>query len=80
MIELDRDRKNAAVIQLQGYFRDELGQEIGQFEAEFLLDFFIVKIGPQLYNQGLQDAQAALSARIEDIRYAIDELEKPAQS
>lgn len=65
---------------IQRYFEDELDQDIGQFEAEFLLDFFAKEIGPQFYNQGLQDAQAVLSSRIDDIQDAIAEIEKPPPS
>ena len=80
IIEFDSDRKSIVVHKIQRYFKDELQQEIGQFDAEFLLDFFAREIGPQFYNQGLQDAQAVLSARIDDLQDAISEIEKPPPS
>lgn len=80
IIEFDNDRKSIVVHKIQRYFEDELQQEIGQFDAEFLLDFFAREIGPQFYNQGLQDAQAVLSARIDDLQDAISEIEKPPPS
>lgn len=80
VIDFDSDRKSVVVHKIQRYFEDELDQDIGQFEAEFLLDFFAKEIGPQFYNQGLQDAQAVLSSRIDDIQDAIAEIEKPPPS
>lgn len=66
-----------AVQKIQGYFQDELEQDIGQFEAEFLLDFLAQEIGPLFYNRGLYDARAVLESHLENISEAIYELEKP---
>ena len=62
---------------IQRYFREELDQEIGQFDAQFLLDFFSEKIGPCYYNRGLLDARAVLETRLESLSAAIEEIEKP---
>ena len=62
---------------LQGYFQSELDYELGQFDAGFLLDFLAEKLGPHFYNQGLYDAQAVLSAKLEEMENAIIEIEKP---
>jgi len=64
---------------IQHYFNEELEQEIGQFEAGFLLDFFAEQIGSYFYNRGLYDAQAILESRLENIGEAIYEIEKPTQ-
>lgn len=64
---------------IQLYLREELEQEVGQFDAGFLLDFFAEEIGPYFYNRGLYDAQAILESRLENIGEAIYEIEKPTQ-
>ncbi len=64
---------------IQRYLREELDQEIGQFDAGFLLDFFAEEIGSYFYNRGLYDAQAVLESRLENIAEAIYEIEKPTQ-
>ena len=76
-IEFSEDEKQALVRKIQLYFDNELSQKIGQFDAEFLLDFFTMEIGPYYYNRGLFDAQTIMDTRIQDIAAAIDELEKP---
>jgi uncharacterized protein (DUF2164 family) len=57
-----------------------MGQDIGQFEAGFLLNFFLEEIGPFFYNKGVQDSQAILQKRIDGVIEAIDSLEKPVQT
>ena len=76
MNDFSEEQKTALVQKIQGYFSEELGQEIGKFEAEFLLDFLGEEIGKYSYNQGLKDAQAILEGRMDAITEAISELEK----
>ena len=76
-IEFNKDEKELLAQKIQLYFNQELNQQIGQFDAEFLLDFFTEEIGAFYYNRGLMDAQVAVQSRIETIADAIFELEKP---
>ena len=71
--------KAEIIAKVQKYFDRELGQDIGRFDAEFLLDFFAREIGNYFYNQGLYDAQAILSAKLDDLNDAIYQLELPTQ-
>ena len=64
---------------MQRYVEEELDLEIGQFDAEFLLDFFAKEIGGYFYNRGLYDAQAVLEKNIEEIGESILQLEKATQ-
>ena len=76
-IEFGKEEKETICRKIQLYFREELEQDIGGFDAEFLLDFFSKEIGPYFYNRGLYDAQAILASRLENINEAIYEIEKP---
>lgn len=76
-IEFSKEERQLLVRDIRLYFKEELDQEIGQFDAEFLLDFVIQEIGPYFYNRGLYDAQAILEKRLDSINEAIYELEKP---
>ena len=75
-IEFTKEEKEIIGKKIQLYFSQELDQDIGQFDAQFLLDFFAEEIGIYFYNRGLYDAQAILERRQEDISEAIYELEK----
>jgi len=78
-ITFTREERDIICRKIQLYMREELEQELGQFDAGFLLDFFAEEIGPYFYNRGLYDAQAILETRLENIAEAIYELEKTTQ-
>jgi len=76
-IEFSKDEKDTITKKIKMYFHEELDQELGSFDAQFLLDFFAEEIGPYFYNRGLYDAQAILEKQVESIGDAIYEIEKP---
>ena len=76
-IPLSAQDKEEIARRIQVYFEDELGQDIGTFEATFLFEFFVKEFGSVIYNQGVFDAQAALSKETDRIGEAILSLEKP---
>jgi len=76
-IEFSKDEKAVLVSRLQRYFNDELDYEIGQFDADFLLDFIAKEMGAYFYNQGLADAQTVVEKRMQDVTEGIYELEQP---
>lgn len=78
-IKFSREEKAVIVDKIQRYFEQELDQELGQFDAEFLLDFFSEKIGPFYYNRGVHDAQAVVMSRVESINDGLYEIEKPTE-
>ena len=79
MIKFSKDETEILTRKIQLYFNEELDQDIGQFPAQFLLEFFTEEVGPYFYNRGLTDAQAVLEARVESISEALYELEKPTE-
>ncbi len=78
-IEFTRAEKEILARRIQLYFDQELGQELGQFDAEFLLDFFAEEIGPYFYNRGLYDARQVIDEQVETISDALYSIEKPTE-
>ncbi len=78
-IKFSKDETEILVKKIKLYFIEELDQDIAQFDAQFLLDFFTEEIGPYFYNKGLYDAQAILEAKIESITDGFYEIEKPTE-
>lgn len=76
-ITLTNAQKDTLVDKLQKYFDQELGQDIGRFDAEFLVDFIGEEFGAYYYNQGLEDARAVVTKQVDSITEAIYEIEKP---
>lgn len=75
-IEFRKEETELMVDKIQAYFNNELKQEIGQFDAEFLLDFFSKEMGAHFYNKGLQDARSIFTLKLESIDediYAIEQ-------
>ena len=75
-IKIEPGSKKIMVSKLQDYLQEELGMELGGFDAEFLLDFVGKELGSYFYNQGLYDAQAAMGLQMDSIAEAIYLLEK----
>ena len=78
-IKFSEGEKAAILPKVKMYLREELDVEIGNFDAEFLLDFFSEQVGAYYYNRGLYDAQAALAQQLDTINEAIYQLEKPTE-
>ncbi|MBW8304615.1 MAG: DUF2164 domain-containing protein [Brevundimonas sp.] len=75
-IAFTREETADITAKLRVYFRDELETDLAALPAEMLLDFLSREVGPFFYNRGLYDAQAVVTAKVEDIAEAIYGLER----
>ena len=75
-IEFTNQEMTIMVAKLQSYFETELDQEIGQFDAEFLLNFVSKEMGAFYYNRGLYDARAIFESKVASIDDEIFAIEK----
>lgn len=66
-IELDQGARKDAIEEVQKYFATERDEEISNFTAGIIVDFFLSKIGPLIYNQAIQDAHIYMNERVEDL-------------
>jgi len=72
------DEQKADIVgKIKHYFEQELDEEIGQFDAEFLLEFFGNEIGAYYYNQGLQDAAKLIEQQTDVMQEALYTMEEP---
>lgn len=76
-ITFSAPEKAAIVDKVKAYFNEKLDQEIGGFDAEFLIDFFAEEMGAHFYNRGLHDAQALIARKVDELADSIYDLEKP---
>ena len=77
MGEISKKNKELIVKNIQDYFRENLNQKIGSFDALFLFDFFYDEIGGYFYNQALSDVHTMISDKTESITESLNELIKP---
>ncbi|HET9283871.1 MAG TPA: DUF2164 domain-containing protein [Candidatus Angelobacter sp.] len=67
MIDISKEGRAEAIASIQRYFQENLPEPIGDLPAGLLLNFFLVEIGPAIYNRAIADAQARLQLRISDL-------------
>jgi len=78
-IEFTLDEKKILVHRIQDYFHNELSEEIGQFDAEFLLEFFSKEIAGYHYNKGLKDARTLIEENAQNLSQIFYEMEKTTE-
>ena len=76
MINISRKNKDKITQDLQEWFRKNLDQEIGNLDAEFLLDYFTENLGGFYYNQALSDVHSLIAEKTESLADSIYDLMK----
>lgn len=66
-IRLADERRAALVAGLREHFRREFDEELSEFRAAGVLDFFLKRLGPTVYNQAIQDARAFVQEKLDDL-------------
>ena len=74
-VKLDDARREGLVSRLQGFYQQEFDEEVSDFRAEQVLDFFLEALGPQVYNQAVQDARGFMLRTLDDIDGEVHEPE-----
>lgn len=77
---MSREQKEYLVHQVQRFFHEQRGEELGNLETEEMIDFFWKQLGPILYNLGVQDARKLLQERFASLEDELYVLEKPSES
>ena len=72
-IELNKDARKQAVLSIERYFLDNMGEKIGNIQAAALLNFFVEEIGPCIYNQAVLEVQERLQTRIMELDIEVHE-------
>lgn len=75
-IRLSPDRRSALVRLLKEWFDEEMDEPLSDFRAEALLDFVVRELGPQVYNQGVRDACAAMQEKLGDLEGEVYERDR----
>lgn len=75
-VELKKEQKDRLISEIQGFFIDQRGEEIGNLQTEMLLDLLIDKVGGEIYNKALYDAWAWFRGRFDDLEADFYSLEK----
>ena len=74
-IRLSAERRAVLLDAIRQHFAEEFDDEVSDFRAEGLLDFFVRELGPPVYNQGVRDAARFVPGKLRDIEGEVYERE-----
>ncbi|MEO9526334.1 DUF2164 domain-containing protein [Roseibium sp.] len=78
-LKLDKDSRTRLAGRIKRFLGDELDVEIGNMDAEQLIDFLIPSLGARFYNLGLTDARTLLARKVDDINDEFYGLERQVE-
>jgi len=64
---IKKERKDEMISEIKNYFSKEREEETGDLAAGMILDFFMEKLAPEFYNQGVDDSYKYMSDATEDL-------------
>lgn len=73
---VSRDNLASGVRKLQGYLTKEFDLEIGDLEAEALMQFVATQVYPIVYNAAIEDARALAASRMQTLDEELFGLER----
>jgi len=66
-LTLPTEQRAEILASLQRYAATELDSDLGNIQATHLLEYILKEIAPFAYNQGIEDAKAFLTSKLEDL-------------
>ena len=66
-VEIPVELKKALIRDISEFFDEEFELELSEFKAELILDYFLSRLSPVVYNGAIDDARAFLAERLEDM-------------
>lgn len=66
-IKLSPQQKGLLRQKLIAMFRDDFEEELSDFKADQILEAFIEKLGPGIYNAAIDDMKIYMMGRLEDL-------------
>ncbi|MEZ6029838.1 MAG: DUF2164 domain-containing protein [Hyphomonadaceae bacterium] len=66
-IRLDPARRARTVSNLRSLFSGEFDEPLSEFRAEAVVDLMLKSLGPDIYNQAVQDVRAHLQGKLDDL-------------
>jgi uncharacterized protein (DUF2164 family) len=66
-IKLTDDRQARVLLSVKRFFSEQFDEQISDFRAESLLDFFVRALGPPVYNQAIRDAHGYMQNKLTDL-------------
>ena len=76
-IRLREERRERMIRSIQRYFAEHFDDQLSDFKAQQILDFFVLELGAPVYNQAIRDAHAFVQEKLTDLEGEFYEPEEP---
>ena len=76
-IKLSDERRADLAEALQRFLSSEFDHEVSDFQANRIIDFFVLRLGAPVYNQAVQDARTFFEEKLQDLDGELYEPEEP---
>ena len=76
-IRLTDERRDRMLRGVRKFYAEVLEQELSEFTAGRILDFFVKELGAPVYNQAIQDARKFLQEKLDDLDVEVYEPDEP---
>jgi uncharacterized protein (DUF2164 family) len=64
---LSKEKRDEMISAIKHYFLNERDEDLGDLAAGLILEFFLEKLAPEIYNQGVFDSYKFMGDKIEDL-------------
>lgn len=64
---LSKEKRDEMISAIKHYFLNERDEDLGDLAAGLILEFFLEKLAPEIYNQGIFDSYKFMGDKIEDL-------------
>lgn len=65
--KLSKERRDDMIAAIKTYFKKERDEDLGDLASGLILNFFLEKLAPEIYNQGIYDAYTFMNDKVEDL-------------
>ena len=76
-IQFSKQQKDQLVGEIQKYFLKERNEELGNLEAENILEFFKSELGPHYFNEGVKQSRKVAEEKMAQLEEELYSLERP---
>ncbi|KQL51517.1 hypothetical protein AN964_21425 [Heyndrickxia shackletonii] len=78
-LKLTKEQRQMMIADIQDFFLQERDEEITEFAAESVLNFFKESLAPHFYNAAIQDAKHVVEQQFLSLEEEIVTLERPVR-
>ncbi|ANS76177.1 hypothetical protein AWM70_17620 [Paenibacillus yonginensis] len=75
-VKLPKEQRDQMIRLIQQFFEEERGETLGDLAADGVLDFFMTRLSPYVYNQALADCRNLVGQRMVSLEEDIYALEQ----